>query len=119
MSKRGHQIDGLRAAQERERLGFTQAECAARLGVHRVTLTKIENDDTNVSLDLIERMTALFSCTREHLQGLDVPVDEVEAAKEQIAEALAKVSDGLEDLVDVMADLNQRVHDVAAHKVAV
>lgn len=40
----------------REQRGWTQAELAARVGVHRVTVAALEGGRKTVSLDLLERL---------------------------------------------------------------
>lgn len=118
-------VDGLRVAKARQSLigrnekPMTQGELADAVGVHRVTMTKIENGDANVSLDLLERLSSVLGQSREHLLGEAESVDQVEAAKAQIADALGKVGDGLEELVDVVEELNERAASAGAKAVAV
>lgn len=111
MSRQSYEIDGLRVATARQAITgqngkpMTQAELAARADVHRVTITKIENGDANVSLDLLERLAGILDCTREHLLGAAEPIDPVEASRAKLADGLEEVADGFEKLSEVVDEL--------------
>ena len=45
----------------RKRRGWTQAALARKLGVHRVTVAKLETDTQRPSLDLLERIAKALS----------------------------------------------------------
>ena len=107
----GYSIDHLRAGQARAALRdqgkpLAQAAAARKLGVHPVTLNKIENGKANVSLELLERMARLYGVSREWLCGQDAPTDPVEAAREEIAEALGDIGTGLNKIADLVETLN-------------
>lgn len=93
-------------------MGLTQAEAAGTLGVNRVTLNKIENGRSNLSLDLLERMAARYGCSREHLLGLD-DTDPVRANRDRIAKALQKIAEGFEEL-ELTDVLNNRARDAGS-----
>lgn len=120
--REGYVVDGVRLAQARQALPagggkpVTQADFAALIGVHRVTLTKIENGDARVSLDLLERIVAKTGQSREWFLGAPEQVDPVEESRLQVGAALAKIAAGFEELTDVLGD---RVREAAAAKVAV
>src|SRR3954466_4408525 len=82
MARHGYRIDGLRVAQARQRIQvagkpITQAAFAERVGIHWVTMNRIENGKANASLELIERIAEETATTREYLLGED---EEEEAA---------------------------------------
>lgn len=114
MKRPSYTVDPVRAAQARMDKGFKQAEAADALMVNRVTLNKIENGRANVSLDLLERMTLLYDRSREWLLGEPETVDAIEAGREKLATALAKINDGFEDLHDLVSTLNERARDASA-----
>lgn len=119
-SRTSYQVDGLRVAQSRQALtgaggkAMTQQELADLLDVHRVTLTKIESRGTNVSLDLLERLSKQLGRSREYLLGEPEVIDDLEVAKARIAVALVKVGDGLGELADLVETLTNVAHTVAA-----
>ena len=108
----GLSIDHVRAGQARAALRddrgrpLSQAAAARKLDVHPVTLNKIENGKANVSLELLERMSRLYGRSREWLCGENEPADPVEAAREDIAEALGDIGTGLGKLADLVETLN-------------
>jgi transcriptional regulator with XRE-family HTH domain len=76
MGRFGHRVDGLKVARARESLGgnglrVTQAEFARRLGVHVITLNRIENNKARVSLDLLERIADQTGKQRDHFLSDD------------------------------------------------
>lgn len=73
MAPRGHTVNGLRVAQARLALpgSPSQAEFARRVGIHWVTQSNIENGKAKVSLELLERIAAETSETRDHFLGVD------------------------------------------------
>lgn len=93
---------------------LSQTQAAHRLDVHPVTLNRIENGKANVSLELLERMCALYGCTRPFLLGEPEQVDPFDAAKAQVAAALGEISDGFEKLADVVEALNEQAREAAA-----
>lgn len=112
MSRSGHTVDPVRVAKARIATGLKQAEAADALGVNRVTLNKIENGRAKVSLDLLERMTALYGRSREHLSGEDEEPDPVEAASLKVAAALSKISEGFDDLNEVLTGRVREAREV-------
>lgn len=114
MARTSYFVDPVRVAQARTAAGFdVQAAAADALGVNRVTLNKIENGRANVSLELLERMTALYGRSREFLLGEPERVDAIEAGRETLAIALAKISDGFEALNDLVETLHERAREAA------
>lgn len=84
-------------------LVMTQGELADLVGVHRVTLNKIEGGSARVSLDLVERLAAALGRTREHLLGEPETIDQFELARERMANALAEFSVAVDLLKDAAA----------------
>lgn len=108
MARTSYAIDAARAGQARTAAGLTQEDAAAKLGINRITLNKIENGRTNVSLDLLERIASFYGRSREWMLGEPETIDEIELGRERLAVALTKISEGFEELTIV---LNQRVRD--------
>lgn len=105
MAKPGYTINGTRVAQARQqRLGITQGALADLLGIHRVTLTRIENGTAPVSLELLEKLTSALGCSRAWLLG----EPESTGPMDQLADALAKINAGFVDLADLVETLNGR-----------
>lgn len=69
MAARAHTIDGDRLERARTQLELTQAALADRAGIHRVTLTRIENG-AGCSLDTVERLATELGVQREWLLGM-------------------------------------------------
>lgn len=122
--REGIQLDGVRVAKARQSLpGFNgraylrQSEFADVIGVHPVTLNRIENNKTKVSLETLEKLADALGRSREHLMGVPEEVDELVAAREQVAHALSKIADGYEDFGNAVETLNQRIRDLAATQV--
>lgn len=115
-----YQLDGLRVAQARQALqgrdgkALTQGELAERAEIHRVTMTRIENGDAKVSLELLERLSGLLDKSRPYLLGEPEQIDPLEEARGRIGQALAKVATGMDELADVVETLNQRAAEAAA-----
>lgn len=115
MKRQSYTVDPHRAAQARLAVGLTQAEAADDLGVNRVTLNKIENGKANASLDLIERMAARYTRSREWLLGQD-HADPVLVNRDRIARALGKIAEGFEEL-GLVEVLNGQAHLAAVDAV--
>lgn len=88
----GIRLQGVRVAQARQKLpGFNgrgylrQSEFAEKVGIHPVTMNRIENDNANVSLEMAERLADALCVTREWLQGEDDPY---ELARVKMGQAL-------------------------------
>ena len=90
---------------DRER-PLSQQELANRVGIHRVTLAKIESGDARVSLEVLERLAAELGKSREHLLGEPEQIDEFERARERMADAL----DSFSEAVDLL-QRRIRAHD--------
>jgi len=101
MGRFGHRVDGLKVARARESLGanghrVTQAEFARRLGVHVITLNRIENNKARVSLDLLERIADQTGKQRGHFlsddddEESDPVADLVKAIRRVVREEMAK-----------------------------
>lgn len=76
MAPVGHRVDGLKVAKARQALGkngnrVSQVEFARRIGVHPVTMNRIENGKANVSLELLEKIAAETKKRREHFLAED------------------------------------------------
>lgn len=69
MAARAHTVDGDRLELARAQLELTQAELADRVGIHRVTLTRIEGG-AGCSLDIVERLATELGVKREWLLGM-------------------------------------------------
>lgn len=113
MGRTSYSIDPDRAGKARTAAGLTQQQAADELGVNRITMNRIENGRANASLELLERMAARYGVSREWLLGEDAAVDPIEVAREHVAEALAKIGDGFEELTDVLDTLNERAREKA------
>lgn len=124
--KRSYQLDPVRVAQARQAIpganstaerfrAMTQTELAEKLGVHRITLTQIENGKANASLDLLERLVQATGKSREWLLGEPEQLDPVEESRQQVGAALAKIAAGFEQLTDV---LDEQLREVVRSKVA-
>jgi transcriptional regulator with XRE-family HTH domain len=114
MARTGYTIDGVRAAQARVACGLaTQEQAAAELHVNRITLNRIENGHAKVSLELLERMAGRYGRSREWLQGEPEHVDELELGRARLAVALAKISEGFEELTGVLNDRAREARDTA------
>lgn len=117
----GYRVDPVRAAQARlDKKGtdgrpLKQAAAAKLLGIHPVTLNRIENGKARVSLELLERMVKLYGQTRAWLLREPETVDAVEASRERIANALCQIGIGFEELTAVLnAQLPSAKNEVAA-----
>ena len=109
---RGYTVDHLRVAQARMALTgkdgepLTQRAAAEEvLGVNPVTLNRIENGKAKVSLELLDRMAALYGVTKEWLLGEPEDADDVEAAREALADsirALHETTGRFSELMDVL-----------------
>jgi transcriptional regulator with XRE-family HTH domain len=109
VARTGYIVDGARVGQARQEAGFTQTDLAARIGVHRVTMTKIENR-APVSLETLERLASALGRSREWLLGEPEQIDEFELAREKMASALESFSEA----VDL---LQRRIRDHAGDEV--
>ncbi len=103
-----YQVDGARVGQARQAVvkdgrPLKQVEAAELLGLHPVTLNRIENGKARVSLETLERIAALTGRTREWLLGEPETIDPLEAGRGRLANALAQISAGFEELNDVLA----------------
>jgi transcriptional regulator with XRE-family HTH domain len=105
---KSYEIDGTRFGQARQILKdedgkpLTQSATADKLGVHAVTLNRIENGKARVSLDLLERMSELTGKSREWLLGEDEPVDPFEENRAKLTEAVNQLAAGFGLLNDLM-----------------
>jgi len=110
-----HRVAQARAALTDERgKPMSQAEFARVLGIHGVTLNRIENGKANVSLDLLERIAEKTGRSRAWLMGEPEPDDEFAQRSAQLAEAMAQIASGFE----LMNDLMLRLAEASAPKVA-
>lgn len=121
---KSYEIDGSRLGQARQALvnedgrPMKQVEFARLLDIHPVTLNRIENGKSKVSLDLLDKIADLTGKTREHLLGEPENVDEVELARERVSNALAQMSLALADIVDVLYGRAAEAKDVSKEKMA-
>jgi transcriptional regulator with XRE-family HTH domain len=117
MARRGHDVSGLRVAQARQARGLTQDDLAGITGIHRVTITKIENGQAKVSLEALEKLASALERSREWLLGEPENVDEHELARERIGNAMHQLGEALEDIIDVLyggvTDAKQKTEKVA------
>jgi transcriptional regulator with XRE-family HTH domain len=63
---------------------MTQVQLADRLGLHRVTLTKIETGHARVSRETLERLAVELGRSTAWLLGEPEEVDEIELARTKI-----------------------------------
>ncbi|HXH35233.1 MAG TPA: helix-turn-helix transcriptional regulator [Plantibacter sp.] len=118
---KSYQVDGMRIGQARQAVltedgkPLKQVEAAERLGVHPVTLNRIENGKAKVSLELLERLALLTGRSREWLLGEPEPEDEFAARSSQLAEAMAHLAASFELMNALMAKVH---HEVTAARVA-
>lgn len=116
MARTSYPIDGARVGQARLALGLTQTELADRIGVHRVTMTKIEGG-APVSLETLEALSVELVRSREWLCGEPDQVDEFDLARERIANAMSKIADGFEDFQEAVIVLEERARHAGAVEV--
>lgn len=118
---KGYTVDHLRCAQARLAVigddgeALSQVAAARLLGVHNVTLNRVENGNQRVSIDLLERMVELYGRSREWLLGEPEQVDEFELARERLQNAAVKIADGLEEaslVLDLMREV-RTTHETA------
>src|SRR5690242_15760418 len=109
MAREGYEIDGARVGRAREAAGISQQALGDRCHLHRVTVTRIENGQARVSLDVAERLARELGCTREWLLGEPDNVDEFDQARERVANALSKIGAGFEDFTEAVDELYARV----------
>ncbi len=110
MLMKSYTVNGARVGQARQALRndegrpMKQVEAADALGIHVVTLNRIENGKAPVSLDLLERLAAFTGRSKEWLLGEAELLDPVLANRERISKALGKIAEGFEELglVDVL-----------------
>lgn len=118
---RGIAIDPLRAAQarlavEEDGKPLTQVAAARKLGVHQITLNRVENGKSPGSVDLLDRMVELYGVSREWLLGEPDEIDAVELARERMANAMSKIGDGFEDFAAAVALLEERARTAGADR---
>lgn len=53
----------------REAAGLTQAEVAERAGLHVITMSRLENDQANPTLQTLQRLATALGCTVSDLLG--------------------------------------------------
>lgn len=86
-----------------------QVELADLVGIHRVTMTKIEGGSARVSLDVLERLSAALGRSREWLLGEPEVIDPFELAREKMTSALAEFSDAVDLLQRAARDAGKPV----------
>lgn len=122
--ERSFQLDGVRVARARAILKdedgrhLTQAAFAGLVGLHLVTMNRIENNKARVSLHVLERIADLTGRSREYLLGEPEHVDEVDAAREMFAQALEQMQGGFEDFNAAVDLLTNRVKDATEPELA-
>lgn len=62
---------GQRICEMRTAFGWSQVELAKRLGVAKQTVSNWENDNIQPSIEMLVRISKLFSVTTDYLLGLD------------------------------------------------
>lgn len=110
---RGFAIDSVRAAMARMAIEvdgkpLTQVEAARRLGVHQITLNRVENGKSPGSAELLDKMVELYGRSREWLLGEPEQTDDFELARERMANAMSKIGEGFEDFAAAVAALEAR-----------
>jgi transcriptional regulator with XRE-family HTH domain len=68
-TKRTARIVGKQVARLRDREGWTRPELATKLKIDRTHVWRIEAGETLPSLDLLDRMSALFGVSLDELRG--------------------------------------------------
>lgn len=117
---KSYAIDGARLGQARQALTdengkrLTQAEAARILGVHTVTLNRIENGKARASLELLERICELTGKSRIWLLGEEEPVDPFEVNRARLAVAVQNIADGFDLLNELMNDVSEKIADQRA-----
>lgn len=101
-NRSGVELDAVRVGRARTELGLTQEQLALAAGVSRLTVNRIENGRTRVSLETVERLAVVLRQSRAWLQGLPETIDPVERARFQVSEALEKLAAGFNDLNDAL-----------------
>jgi len=102
--KTGIAVDGLKVAKARAALPHvdgrevSQVRFAEMLGVHAVTMNRIESGKARVSLELLERIAAATGKPRDSFRA-DAPDIETDLRAALVA-ALARVGEELADLVE-------------------
>lgn len=96
-------LDGERVARARVALPVgedgrqvSQDDLGGLVGIHRVTVTRIENGKAPVSLEVLERLSQVLGVSRSWLLGEPEQVDELERAREKMARSLAEFSDAVD-----------------------
>lgn len=121
--REGIALDGGRVAKARQALKdgdgryMRQSEFAELIGVHPVTMNRIENNKAKVSLETLELLCEQLSRSREHLMGLPEEIDELNSARDRVAKALSKLADGYADFGEAVEALNDRVKEIADARV--
>lgn len=90
----------------------TQDELADLVGVHRVTMNRIEAGTARVSLDVLEGLSVALGRSREWLLGDPELTDELALARDRVASALAKIGEGFEDFTGAVDLLYERARGV-------
>lgn len=104
---KGHVINATRAGQARaatigdDGKPLSQRAAADLLGVHPVTLNRIEGGKYRVSTDLLERMTQLYGQSRDWLLGVEG--EDLDALNKALARR--QLTAALEVLADVLFDV--------------
>lgn len=62
---------GQRIAEMRNAFGWSQVELAKRLGVAKQTVSNWENENIQLSIDMLVRLAKIFGVTTDFLLGLD------------------------------------------------
>lgn len=88
---------------------MAQGRLAELVGVHRVTIAKIETGQARVSREVLERLVEVLGRSREWLLGEPEQVDEFELARVKMASALESFSEAVDLLQRRIRD-----HDGAA-----
>lgn len=114
----GYRVDGVRAAQARMALtggdGRSLGQAAAArelLGINPVTLNRVENGKANVSLDLLERMAALYGVSKAWLLGEPDEIDAIEAAQDALAASTKALNENLQRAGDLVKALDRRLRE--------
>ena len=84
---------GRRLRWAREQAGLSQGQVAARLGVHRPTISQIEAGERNVRADEMSQFADLYGVKHEWLvDGGRALVDETDPRIELVARELSKLN---------------------------
>ena len=89
---------GQRICELRTALGWSQVQLATRVGAAKQTVSNWENDNIQPSIEMLVRLSKIFSVTTDYLLGLeDVPRLDVEGLPSNVVAHLALLIEDYRD----------------------